>query len=707
MGSQIAHELESAKARIKELVSLVEHHRFLYYVLDRPEISDGEFDKLFHELEDLEKRFPELKDPNSPTEKVGAAPSTEFKEVRHRTAMLSLANAMDEGDLDRWGERLKRSVSDGDDKEVALGYVCELKIDGLSIGLTYEEGRFVQGATRGNGTVGEDVTLNLKTIADLPAKLKPLEIDAEGLPTFCAGAGAAVEQRLPALLEVRGEVYMSVSSFTELNRGLTEANDSPFANPRNAASGSLRQKNPRITAKRNLSLWTYLAYLEDPVIQQPRSQFECMKMLELMGFPVEPNRFLADSILEIKDYCRRWSEERHGLNYQTDGVVIKLNDRRLWEELGATSHSPRWAVAFKYPPEEANTILEDILFEVGRTGAVTPVAVLTPVLLAGTTVKRASLHNADQIERLGLRLGDTVVVRKAGEIIPEILSVIVEKRKEESKPFVYPSTCPECDTTLIRIEEEVVLRCPDTYGCRAQKERRLKHFVGKEAMNIEGVGEVLVEQLVKADLVVNAADFYKLSFEQLVSLERMGEKSARNVLKEIEGSKERPLAALLFGLGIRHVGATVAELIASHFGSIDRVMEASAEQISEIEGVGTVIAEAVVDYFSQPQNRELIETLKELGLKMEDASPSSADAGEAPAQVFAGKTFVVTGTLSNMDRKQAETAIKMRGGKATSSVSKKTDYLVVGESPGSKLAKAEQLGVTVVNESQFLAMLES
>lgn len=704
MGSQIAQELESAKSRMKELIKQVEHHRFQYYVLDRPEISDGDFDALFKELQDLETKFPELKDPNSPTDKVGSAPSTDFKEVRHRIPMLSLANAMNDEELDKWGERILKALGEDSSAENAgtLEYVCELKIDGLSIGLTYENGVFVQGATRGNGSVGEDVSLNLKTIESLPQKLRALPLDSDGNPLL-DGSSKAVQSRVPDLLEVRGEVYMSVSNFSSLNASLLELNEAPFANPRNAASGSLRQKNPRITAKRKLSIWTYLAYIQDPVIKQSESHFDNMKALELMGFPVEPNRFRADSISGIKKYCLDWGEKRHRLDYQTDGVVIKVDDRRIWEDLGSTSHSPRWAVAFKYPPEEANTLLESIIFEVGRTGAVTPVALLKPVQLAGTTVKRASLHNADQIERLGLRLGDTVVVRKAGEIIPEILSVILDKRPEESAPFVYPSNCPVCDTELVRIEDEVVLRCPNTYGCQAQKERRLKHFVSKEAMNIEGVGEVLVEQLVKAGIVDRVCDFYKLSLDDLVALERVGEKSARNVLKEIEASKTRPLSALLFGLGIRHVGSTVAELIAEHFGSIEKIIAADLEEISAIEGVGNVIAEAVVEFFSLEANRTLISELKEFGVKMEVEKADSEE--NAPEKVFLGMTVVVTGTLKEMDRKQAEAAVKARGGKATSSVSKKTDYLVVGESPGSKLAKAEKLGVKIIEEAEFLAML--
>lgn len=705
MTGQIASEVESAKRRISELVRLVEHHRFLYYILDKPELSDSQFDKLFSELKDLEVKFPDLKHPDSPTDKVGSAPSTEFKEVKHSIPLLSLSNAMNDEELDKWGERIVRGLEgETDIDENLLNYVCELKIDGLSIALSYENGKFVQGATRGNGSSGEDVTLNLKTIDKFPIELKPVKVDEDGLIKV-GSDDSSLETIVPEKIEVRGEVFMSVSNFTGLNEALAEKNESLFANPRNAASGSLRQKDPRVTAKRKLSVWTYLVYVVDPKIKQPVSQFENMRLLEELGLPVEPGRLVVDSIDGIKKYCSDWADKRHQLDYQTDGVVVKLDNRNLWDTLGATSHSPRWAVAFKYPPEEENTILEDILFEVGRTGAVTPVAQLKPVQLAGTTVKRASLHNADQIERLGLRIGDTVVVRKAGDIIPEILSVIVEKRPGDSSPFKYPENCPECNTKLVRIDEEVVLRCPNSYGCKAQKERRLKHFVSKEAMNIEGVGGVLVEQLVSADLVNSPADFYSLTLEQLMSLERVGEKSAKNVLAEIEESKNRSLAQLLFGLGIRHVGITGAELIAERFQSIDRLIAASLEEISEIEGVGGVIAEAVVEFFQEPRHIALIEELKAKGLKMSFDKPESGLSDVE--KIFEGQTFVVTGTLSSLDRKAAEKAIKDRGGKATSSVSKKTNYLVVGESPGSKLAKAQKLGVKIVEEDEFLAMLKS
>ncbi|HEY9714728.1 MAG TPA: NAD-dependent DNA ligase LigA, partial [Chroococcales cyanobacterium] len=534
---------DSVRARIEELVKLIEHHRFSYYVLDRPEVSDREFDELFRELQKLEHDCPEMKEEGSPTDKVGSAPSTDFKQVRHRVPMLSLANAMNFDELERWQERLARAL---DDSIKDPHYVCELKIDGLSIALTYKNGELVQGATRGNGEVGEDVTPNLRTIKALPMKLKPLKIKGK--------------EHMPELVEVRGEIYMPVSSFVALNQALTEENEHSFANPRNAASGSLRQKDPRKTARRNLSAWIYILYVTDPQVEEPSSHFATLEMLAELGFPVEPNRHRAKSIEEVKEFCDRWATSRHGLDYQTDGVVVKLDRRDLYDQVGATSQSPRWAVAFKYPPEEDDTILEDIKFEVGRTGAVTPTAWLKPVRLAGTTVKRATLHNADQIARLDVRIGDTVVVRKAGEIIPEIVSVKVEKRPAGAKPFVYPTRCPECQSHLVRTENEVAFRCPNTYGCPSQLRRRIQHWVSRDAMDIDGVGESLIEQLCEKRLIERPSDLYRLDSGALLSLERMGKKSADNTLAAIAASKTRPLSNLLFALGIRHVGSTAAEL---------------------------------------------------------------------------------------------------------------------------------------------------
>lgn len=681
--AELAIEGSDVIARMEELRSEINHHRFLYYVLDRPAISDADFDALFRELQKLEEEHPELVIPDSPTQTVGAQPSTEFKQVRHRIPMLSLANAMGNEDLDRWQERIVRVLELSPEQASKLKYVCELKIDGLSIALTYKNGKLVEGATRGNGDVGEDVTLNLKTIKDIPHTLSPEN---------------AV--KIPDLLEVRGEVYFPITSFNALNKSIEQEGDQPFANPRNAASGSLRQKDPRITAKRKLAAWIYFAYITDSNIPELNTHSQSLEIMESLGLPVNKNRKIATGIDDVKAYCQQWAEKRHSLDYQTDGVVVKLDDRSLWKVLGTTSHSPRWAIAFKYPPDEAETILESVEFDLGRTGAVTPVACLKPVLLAGTTVKRASLHNFDQVNRLGVHTGDTVVVRKAGEIIPEVLRVVLEKRPSDARPVIQPSNCPICQGELSKSAEEVVLRCTN-YQCPAQVERRLAHFVSRDAMDIEGLGGVLISQLAQAGLVKDPADLYTLQAEQLLQLERLGKKSVDKLIANIEKSKTRPQASLIYALGIKHVGSRMAEILAEHFHSLKDLMDVSTEKLDTVEGVGQSIAEAIVQYFQDLENRQLIERLAALGVQIEadDESPK-----EQVEQTLTGKTFVITGTLS-MDRADAEKLIKARGGKPTSSVSKKTDYVVVGANPGSKLQKAQELGITVLDEGQFELLL--
>lgn len=681
--------------RAEELTRQIEHHRFCYYVLNKPEIDDAKFDKLYHELLELEERHPELRTANSPTQKVGAPPSTEFKQIRHRIPLLSLANAMSDDELKKWEERIWRALDmDDESSRKKLEYVCELKIDGLSCALTYKNGVLVEGATRGNGEVGEDVLYNLKTIASIPAALT---LDKTKLPE-------GFQNKLPELLEIRGEVFMPITSFTALNQALVEDEQPTFANPRNAASGSLRQKDPRKTAKRKLGFWAYFLYLADPDLKQPQTHFENLELLKAYGFPVEPNKVLAKSIEGVEDFCQQWSHKRHDLDYQTDGVVIKMNDRRLWDSVGVTSHSPRWAVAYKYPPEEAETTLEDVKFDVGRTGAVTPVAWLSPVKLAGTTVKRASLHNAEQIKRLDIRIGDTVLVRKAGEIIPEVISVNVAKRKANSEPLVYPTNCPVCETQLERVGSEVAFRCPNQYGCQSQVERRIEHWVSRDAMDIDGVGSILIQQLVAHQLVKQVSDLYKLTFEQLTSIERMGKKSADNILEALARSKQRPLANIIYALGIRHVGASGAELLADRFPSLDELMHAPAEDITGIEGIGPAIAQSVFEFFHQPEVQAMVGELRTVGVRLQN---DPADAAPKLSPTLANKTFVLTGTMESLDRSAAEKMIKARSGKISSSVSKKTDYVVVGASPGSKLAKAQELGITVLDEAQFRALLES
>lgn len=683
MSDQLVLDREKAVERTEELRREIEHHRFLYYVLDRTEISDADFDKLYRELQELEQRYPDLIVPNSPTQTVGYQPSTDFKQIKHRVPMLSLANAMGNEDLDRWNERLIKQLDLPTGHDTDLEFVCELKIDGLSIAITYKDGKFVEGATRGNGETGEDVTLNLRTVAGLPRELKAKE-------------GFTV----PKMLEVRGEVYMPVSSFNQLNASLEDEGDQTFANPRNAAAGSLRQKDPRVTAKRKLALWTYGVYVTDSELKDPDTHAGALELLDGLGLPVNTNRVVAKGIGAVKQFCTDWDEKRHGLDYQTDGVVIKVNNRRLWDQLGATSHSPRWAVAFKYPPDEAETTVEDVEFDVGRTGAVTPVACLKPVKLAGTTVKRASLHNFDQVRRLDVRVGDTVVVRKAGEIIPEVLRVVQEKRPESAIAIHEPEGCPICSGVLERLPNEVALRCMN-YSCPAQVHRRLSHWVSRDAMDIDGLGEVLVKQLIDSGSVKDPSDIYLLTAEQLTSLERMGKKSAEKLINAINASRTRPQACLIYALGIRHVGSRMGEILADHFGGVESMMQAQLADFEKLEGVGPQIAAAIYQFFRDQDNIDLIKRLEQHGIKLQ---ATEADRGPQLEQTLTGKTFVITGTLS-MERSDAEKAIKARGGKPTSSVSKKTDYVVVGANPGSKSQKAQELGITILDEAGLKKLL--
>jgi DNA ligase (NAD+) len=674
---------EDAVDRIDDLRRQVEHHRFQYYVLDKPEISDADFDKLFRELQQLEESFPELITPGSPTQKVGAAPSTEFKQIKHRIPMLSLANAMSADDLDKWGERIARGLDLSPEDAEKLKYVCELKIDGLSIALTYRNGHLDHGATRGNGDVGEDVTLNLKTIESLPQKLTPKN-------------GA----RVPELLEVRGEVYMPISSFDQLNKALTESGQPTFANPRNAASGGLRQKDPRNTAKRKLAVWTYFAYVT-PASDEPRTHEGTLELLQNLGLPVNKERAVVQGMAGVKKFCDDFFDKRHSMAYQTDGVVIKLDERSLWGQLGTTSHSPRWAIAYKYPPDEEETIVEKIEFDIGRTGAVTPAACLKPVQLAGTTVKRATLHNFEQIRRLDVRVGDTVVVRKAGEIIPEVLRVVTEKRPANSVPVEEPHQCPVCEGALERIGTEVALRCINPM-CPAQTQRRLEHWVSRDALDIEGLGEVLIRNLLEAGLIKDPADLYELTEEKLSRLERMGQKSAQKILANIEKSKTRPLGSIIFGLGIRHVGAQMGDALADQYDSLQAIIDAATASELKVEGVGPAISEAIKEFSSHPENRRLIERLRALGVQLEQKNKPAKPAAE---QTLTGKTFVLTGTLETMDRSDCEKLIKAHGGKTSSSVSKKTDYVLAGANAGSKLQKAQELGITIIDEAQFKDLL--
>lgn len=669
-------ERTAAEARIQQLRVEIEKHNRLYHTEDKPEISDQEYDQLMRELQALEAEHPDLLAADSPTQRVGAEPLPFFEKVEHKTPMLSLGNAFNETDLRDFDRRVRQIV--GND---TVRYVCELKIDGLAVSLHYENGMFVRGATRGDGTIGEDITQNLKTIKSIPLRLTQ-----------------------PLTLEARGEAFMSKRSFEKLNKEREEQGEPLFANPRNSAAGSLRQLDSKITASRALDIFIYgLSDLQGDV-QPPQAHSEGLALLESLGFKVNQELRVFDDIEEIIAFINSWTEKRPTLPYEIDGMVIKVDSYGQQQELGFTAKSPRWAIAYKFPAEEAVTILEGIEVAVGRTGAVTPTALLKPVSLAGTTVKRASLHNEDIIREKGLLLGDHVVVKKAGDIIPEIVAVLPERRSGDEVPFAMPTHCPECGSELVRLDEEVALRCINP-ECPALIREGMIHFVSRLAMNIDGLGEKLVGQLFHDGLLTSVADLYYLHErrEQLLSRERMGEKSVDNLLAAIEASKRNSLERLLFGLGIRHVGAKAARQLAEHFGQIDGLMTASEEELVGIDEIGPKMAASILTYFAQPQVHHLIERLKAAGVNMEYTGIRATEAAaESP---FHGKTVVITGTLVAMSRPEAEEKVTLLGGKATGSVSKKTDMVIAGEKAGSKLEKARDLGIPIIDEQTFLAML--
>lgn len=666
---------ESVQRRVRELRDLIEYHNYRYYVLDAPEISDAEYDALMRELIRLEQQYPQLVTPDSPTQRVGGAPLPEFGTVRHRTPMLSLDNAYSIEELKAWEARLSRLLP-GE----RISYVAELKIDGLAISLEYEQGRFVRGATRGDGTTGEDVTQNLRTIRSIPLRLRTDR---------------------PVTMDVRGEVYMTKSEFERLNEARARRGEPLFANPRNAAAGSVRQLDPRVTASRPLNIFCYaVAHLEG--IEPPPTHWERLQLLKELGLRVNPHVRRCESMEEVIDYIEYWSERRHELDYETDGIVVKVDRIDQQGRLGATAKSPRWAIAYKYPAEQAITRIRAIEVNVGRTGALTPVAILEPVRLGGTTVSRAGLHNEDIIRKLDVRVGDWVRVQKAGEIIPEVVEVLKEQRTGEEKAFRMPETCPVCGARVVRPEGEAIWRCVNRL-CRAQLVEGLIHFASRDAMDIEGMGPALATQLVEKGLVKSPADLYRLTAEQLAALERMGPKSAENVVRAIEASKGRGLARLLYALGVRHVGEGTARDVARHFGSLDAVAQASVEELMKVPDVGEVVARSIREFFDEPANRRLIEELKELGVVTTEQQPAVTAGVNSP---FAGKRVVVTGTLSRYSRREVEELLASLGAQVSGSVSSKTDYLIVGESPGSKLDKARELGVTVLDEGTFYRMLE-
>jgi len=664
-------DMPSSAQRAEELRRQIDHHNYLYYVEAKPEISDREFDRLLKELQDLEAAHPDLVTPDSPTQRVGGQPIEGFATVKHRVPMLSIDNTYNADELREFDRRVRKLLP-GE----PVTYVVELKIDGVAISLIYEEGRFAVGATRGDGERGDDVTHNLKTIRGLPLRLRT--------------------KKLPRLFEARGEVYMTTQELARINRARTAKGLEPFANPRNSTAGSLKLLDPRQCAQRNLQLFAYsLGVVEGLTI---KSQWEALEHLKEYGLPVNPHIAKFDSIDAMLEHITGWAERRHDLPYETDGMVIKVNDFDQQRRLGYTSKAPRWVVAYKYEAEQALTRLLKIEVQVGKTGILTPVAHLEPVKLAGTTVARASLHNAGEIARKDIRIGDTVLVEKAGEIIPYVIRSEPGARTGSEKAFHFPSKCPVCGAPVEREEGGAYFRCMGP-ACPAQLKERLRFFAHRNAMDIEGLGSAMVEQLVDTSLVKSIPDLYRMTLDQLLELERVGKKSAQNLLDSIAASKERGLTRVLTGLGIRHVGEHVAELLAGEFGDIDELMKASAERLAQVEGIGRERGESIHKFFQSTAGRKAVEDLRSHGVKLtEDARPKPADIGGAD---LSGKTFVVTGTLARYSRDEIEDLIKTLGGKATGSVSKKTDYVVAGEKAGSKLDKAREFGVPVLSEDEF------
>lgn len=686
-------EEENARQRIEALRSEINHHTFLYYVKDAPEISDGAFDSLVHELRELEAAHPQFYDPNSPTQRVGGAVGDQFAPVVHEARMYSLDDAMDFSELDAWMERTKEAL--GHFPEV----VCELKIDGSGIALTYDGGQLVQASTRGDGTTGEDVTVNIRTIRDVPLSLR--EEGSTGLVR-------------PGAFEVRGEVYMPKSSFAKLNEAAEAQGKRPFANPRNAAAGSLRQKDPTITAHRDLA--TYIYAIADDQAIAAETQYGFLQWLQACGFHVNPDVQLCTTESQVRDFCEESLKRRDALPYDIDGVVVKVNSFALQRQMGYTSRAPRWAIAFKFPPEEKATKLLDITVQVGRTGVLTPVAELEPVSVAGSTVSRATLHNEDEVHRKDVRIGDTVIVRKAGDVIPEVLGPVLSLRPDTALPWSMPERCPSCGSPVVREEGEVAFRCI-SIDCPAQAQERLVHWATRGALDIDGMGDEIVRALVQCGRLRDVADYYSLDEDELAALDmgrvnksgepiRMGHTVAKKLMEQIEQSKHAAFARVLFGLGIRHVGKTMAEALAAAYPSMEALQGASEEELSSVEGVGPKIAHCIYTFLRIPENQQVISRLGRFGVTM---AVDVEDVEDLLPQTLAGMTFVLTGTLvkSGMTRDEAAEALKARGAKVSGSVSKKTSYVVAGEQAGSKYDNALALGVPVLDEDQLLATLET
>ena len=673
MSSQGAIRREMA-----ELAEQIREHQYRYYVLDKPTLSDAEFDQLWKKLENLESKNPELRDPHSPTVEVGGGFATHFEQYDHLEKMMSLDNVFGDDELQAWFERVAKSTTSN-------SWLCEVKVDGLAINLRYENGQLFRALTRGNGTTGEDVTLNVRTISNVPQQLK----------------GA----KIPATVEIRGEIYFPVKEFNQLNESIEESGKTPFANPRNAAAGSLRQKDPRITASRPLALVVHgIGAVSDEIFATQSEAYELMKS---WGLPIGAHVKVAQNQAEVRQFIEYYLKHRHDVEHEIDGVVIKVNERNLQSELGYTSRAPKWAIAYKYPPEEVTTKLLDIRVSVGRTGRVTPFGYMEPVRVSGSTVTNATLHNAEEVERKGILIGDVVVLRKAGDVIPEILGPVLEKRTGEEKKFTMPKKCPECGTALRAMSEgDVDIRCPNSRSCPAQLRERIYYIGSRAALDIEILGYEAASALLDSGLIEDEGDLFSLTEKRLMKSPFFIKKdgsigaNAEKLISALDDAKTRPLWRILVALSIRHVGPTAAQALANSFGSIDAISRSSAEELAEIDGVGEVIAESIIEWFSVDWHKKIIEKWQRDGVVMEGVTQSSLP------QTLAGLTIVVTGSLEKFTRDGVSEEITQRGGKAASSVSKKTDYVVVGDSPGSKAQKAEELGVRIINEAQFVTLLE-
>lgn len=656
------------KSRVNELHDLLNQYGYEYYVQDNPSVPDSEYDKLLRELIDIEEAHPEFKSPDSPTVRVGGEVQSSFEKVNHDTPMLSLGNAFNEQELRRFDQRIREQVG-------SVEYMCELKIDGLAVSLKYVEGRFVQGLTRGDGTTGEDITENLRTIHAIPLKINE-----------------------PLSFEVRGEAYMPRSSFIRLNEEKEKNEEQPFANPRNAAAGSLRQLDPKLAAKRKLSVFLYS--VNDFTDFDATTQSGALDELDRLGFKTNHERMRVGDIEGVLEYIEKWTKQREQLSYDIDGIVIKVNDIEQQDEMGYTQKSPRWAIAYKFPAEEVVTTLQDIELSIGRTGVVTPTAILDPVRVAGTTVSRASLHNEDLIHERDIRIGDSVVVKKAGDIIPEVVKSITERRPEGTLPYSMPTHCPSCDHELVRIEGEVALRCINP-KCQAQLVEGLIHFVSRQAMNIDGLGTKIIQQLYHHNVINDVADIFYLTEDDLLPLERMGSKKVENLLKAIEDAKANSLEHLLFGLGIRHLGVKASQVLAEKYETMDRLLEVTEEELISIHDIGDKLAQSVVTYLENEDIKALIEKLKYKNVNMVYNGIKTSDIEGHPD--FKNKTIVLTGKLQQLTRKEASAWLELQGAKVTSSVTKKTDLVIAGEDAGSKLTKAEKFGTEIWTEEQFVA----